>query len=100
MLRTIIKKNSYQDSINLMLLTNEINTIEGVIQCSIMMGTDANKDIFKSTNLLTEEAKTASPTDMVMVMETNNDDVVDHVLKRVDQFLSDLSVKKTAKRRR
>ncbi|GER80106.1 acyl-CoA synthetase FdrA [Candidatus Denitrolinea symbiosum] len=94
MLRTIIKKNSYQDSINLMLLTNEINTIEGVIQCSIMMGTDANKDIFKSTNLLTEEAKTASPTDMVMVMETNNDDVVDHVLKRVDQFLSDLSVKK------
>lgn len=94
MLRTIIKKNSYQDSINLMLLTNEINTIEGVAQCSIMMGTDANKDIFKNTNLLTEEAKTASPTDMVMVLEASSDAVVDQVLKRIDQFLSDLSVKK------
>lgn len=94
MLRTIIKKNSYQDSINLMLLTNEINTIEGVAQCSIMMGTDANKDIFKNTNLLTEEAKTATPTDMVMVLEASSDAVVDQVLKRIDQFLSDLSVKK------
>jgi succinyl-CoA synthetase alpha subunit len=94
MLRTIIKKNSYQDSINLMLLTNEINTIEGVAQCSIMMGTDANKDIFKNTNLLTKEAKTATPTDMVMVLEASSDAVVDQVLKRIDQFLSDLSVKK------
>jgi len=94
MLRTIIKKNSYQDSINLMLLTNEINTIEGVAQCSIMMGTDANKDIFKNTNLLTEEAKTATPTDMVMVLEASSDAVVEQVLKRIDQFLSDLSVKK------
>jgi hypothetical protein len=36
-----------------MLLTNEINAIEGVAQCSIMMGTDANKYIFKNTNMLT-----------------------------------------------
>lgn len=94
MLRTIIKKNNYQDSINLMLLTNEINTVEGVEQCSIMMGTDANKDIFKNTNLLTEEAKTASPSDMVIVMEAKSDQVVEQALKKIDQFLSDLSVKK------
>lgn len=46
MLKTVIKQNSYQDSINLMLLTNQINTLEGVAQSQIMMGTDANKDIF------------------------------------------------------
>ena len=27
---TVVKKNSYQDSINLMLLTNEVNALEGV----------------------------------------------------------------------
>ena len=30
MLFTVVKKNTYQDSINLMLLTNRINTLEGV----------------------------------------------------------------------
>ena len=30
MLKTVVKKGSYQDSVVLMLLTNEISTIEGV----------------------------------------------------------------------
>jgi succinyl-CoA synthetase alpha subunit len=94
MLRTIIKKNNYQDSVNLMLLTNAINAIPGVKQCSIMMGTDANKDIFKNTNLLTEEAKTASPSDMVIIMEAESDQVVADSLKKIDDFLADLTVKK------
>ena len=38
MLHTIIKSNSYQDSIVLMLLTDKINTVEGVNNVSIMMG--------------------------------------------------------------
>ena len=39
MLFTVVKKNTYQDSINLMLLTNRINTLEGVKQSQIMMPT-------------------------------------------------------------
>ena len=47
MLFTVVKgRNTYQDSINLMLLTNRINTLEGVKQSQIMMATDANKRIF------------------------------------------------------
>ena len=57
MLFTVVKQNTYQDSINLMLLTNRINTLEGVIQSSIMMGTDANRDIFRNTGLLTHLQK-------------------------------------------
>jgi len=94
MLKTIIKENNYQDSINLMLLTNDVSELEGVRQCSIMMGTDANKDILKSANLLTDEASKAAPADMVIVLETEADGVVDQALEKIDQFLSDLSVKK------
>src|SRR5574340_428177 len=94
MLKTIIKKNNYQDSINLMLLTNEINLVEGIKQSSIMMGTDANKDILKNTGLLTDEGNSASPSDMVIVLETEEEAVVPTVLTKIDQFLSHLSVKK------
>lgn len=94
MLYTVVKKNSYQDSINLMLLTNAINALDGVCRSQIMMGTDANKDIFRNSGLLTPEADAASPSDMVVVVDSENADVVDEVLAEADRFLSDLSVKK------
>ena len=59
MIKTIIHENSYKDSVVLMLLTNEIATMVGVNQVSIMMATPANKDIFNGAGLLTEEVKAA-----------------------------------------
>lgn len=96
MLYTVIKKNSYQDSINLMLLTNSINTLQGINKCSIMMGTEANKDILRNGGLLTEEAANAAPGDMVIVVDAQEASAVDMVLVEADKFLSDLAVKKKA----
>lgn len=96
MLHTVVKQNSYQDSINLMLLTNRVNTLEGVVQSQIMMGTDANKDIYQAAGLLTDEAAAAAPSDMVIVVEADDAAVVDVVLAEVDTFLADLSTKKAA----
>lgn len=70
MLHTVILKNNYQDSINLMLLTNKINALDGVTMSQIMMGTDANKDILNNTNLLTDEANSASANDMMIVVDS------------------------------
>ncbi|HSN66198.1 MAG TPA: acyl-CoA synthetase FdrA, partial [Fusibacter sp.] len=96
MLFTVIKKNNYQDSINLMLLTNEINSLEGVTKSQIMMGTEANKDIMNSAGLLSDEAKEAAPSDMVIAIESLDDTIVNRVVEKVNQFLSDLSVKKVS----
>ena len=96
MLKTVVKQNSYQDSINLMLLTNKINTLDGVIQSQIMMGTDANKDIYNAAGLLTDEAAAAAPSDMVIVVETDDEAVMDTVLAETEAFLDDLSTKKEA----
>lgn len=94
MLYTVIKENSYQDSINLMLLTNHISTMENVNKVQVMMGTDANKDIFYNARLLSDEAKESKPSDMVIVVDTEDASVVESVMESVDKFLSDLSVKK------
>lgn len=96
MLYTVVKPNSYQDSINLMLLTNRINALEGVVQSQIMMGTDANKDIYQAAGLLTAEAQAASPSDMVIVVEADSQTIVDLVMDEIKTFLDDLSVKKEA----
>ncbi len=96
MIKTVVRPNSYQDSINLMLLTNALNALDTVARSSVMMGTDANKDIFRSTGFYTDEAGTAGPSDMVIVLDVESDDAVDAALAETDRFLADLSVKKQA----
>lgn len=76
-----------------MLLTNNISDMPGVSKVQVMMGTDANKDIFDEAGLLTEDAKQAKPNDMMIVLDSDDNHVLDKVLKAIDDFLSDLSVK-------
>lgn len=94
MLFSVIRKNTYQDSINLMLLTNRINTLPGVNQSQIMMGTEANKDIYRNAGLLTEDVQAAAPNDMCIVVDADDEKMVEQVLEEVKTFLNDMSVKK------
>ncbi|MGI6580397.1 MAG: acyl-CoA synthetase FdrA [Saccharofermentanales bacterium] len=96
MLFTTIQKNNYQDSINLMLLTNSVNELEGVNKAQVMMATEANKDIMRSGGLFTDEVEAASPNDMAIVVDADDESVMDLVLEEVDRFLSDLSASKAA----
>ncbi|QIK69401.1 acyl-CoA synthetase FdrA [Erysipelothrix sp. HDW6C] len=88
MIKTIIKKNAYKDSVVLMLLTNEIASLDGVNRVSIMMATAANKDIFAQADLLTDEVTTAAADDIAIVMDVTSDDVVDGVMEAIEAFLN------------
>lgn len=97
MIYTIVKKNSYQDSINLMLLTNAISATDGVNKAQIMMGTPANKDIFKTAGLYSEELETAESNDMAIVIDTDDENIISEVLEKVEQYLNDQSISNTGK---
>jgi succinyl-CoA synthetase alpha subunit len=86
MLRTVVKKGSYHDSVVLMLLTNQISTVEGVRKVSIMMATPANKDIFKQSGLDTEELMESTANDMVVVADVEDDSLLGTIMSEVDQF--------------
>ncbi|MHC5374145.1 acyl-CoA synthetase FdrA [Enterococcus sp. LJL120] len=89
MLHTIIEKNSYQDSIVLMLLTNHLESMTGVTSISVMMGTPANKDIFKTGGLYTEELAEATPNDMVIVADVENGEVIEALVAEAKNYLAE-----------
>lgn len=91
MLFTVIKKNSYQDSVNLMLLTKSMSSMEGINRISVMMGTPANKDIFKNSGLYTEELEDASPNDICIVIDTEDKGKIDEVMSYISDFLKNQS---------
>ncbi|EGQ0309652.1 acyl-CoA synthetase FdrA [Staphylococcus pseudintermedius] len=87
MLYTIIKENTYQDSIVLMLLSNKLNSIDGVKKVSVMMGTPANKDIFRVSGLGSDELDQANPNDIVVVIDTEDEAKVTEVDEMVEATL-------------
>lgn len=87
MLYTIIKENTYQDSIVLMLLSNKLNSIDGVKKVSVMMGTPANKDIFRASGLGSDELDQANPNDIVVVIDTEDEAKVTEVDEMVEATL-------------
>ena len=89
MIKTIIKKGSYQDSVVLMLLTNRIASMEGVKKVSIMMATPANKEIFAASGLVTVQLQEAGPNDMAIVADVEREDLIDEIVRASDQFLKD-----------
>lgn len=68
-IRTIIKKNTYFDSVSLMALSTRANEIEGIKQVNIAMGTDMNKDVLKNVGLYTEDIEEAGKGDLMIVVE-------------------------------
>ncbi len=91
MIKTIIRKGSYQDSVVLMLLTNKISAMEGIHKVSIMMATPANKDLFKASGLETPELMEAQSNDMAVVVDVESEELVGQVLKETEEFLNNQS---------
>ena len=93
MIKTVVKKGSYHDSVVLMLLTNHVSAMEGVNKVSIMMATPANKDIFAQSGLDTEELMNASANDMVVVADVEKEELVDLIMEETENFLNQQAVK-------
>lgn len=88
MLQTIIKENSYQDSVVLMLLTSKLSQLPSVTRVSIMMGTPANKDIFIAGGFDTSELQSASSNDMVVMLEVTDEGQTDELMALIDEELN------------
>lgn len=86
MLRTIIKKGTYQDSVTLMLLTSRLAEAEGVKKVSIMMATEANKGVFAQSGLVTPELLEAGANDMAIVADIESEEVITALSQAADDF--------------
>ncbi|MFX1292986.1 MAG: acyl-CoA synthetase FdrA [Promethearchaeota archaeon] len=86
--KVIIRKDTYRDSVILMRLSNRVSALDGVLNAGIIMGTPTNKKFLRGLNLLTEEAREASPNDLVIAIETQDEESMVNALSEVDRLLT------------
>jgi FdrA protein len=85
--KSLIKPSEYHDSVSLMLVARELSNLEGVQDAAVVMATEANKSILEEAGLLTEEARTATPNDLVIAVSTQSAAVADSALQKADSML-------------
>jgi FdrA protein len=96
MLTTVIKPNTYQDSVSLMLLSQQLTSLSGVNKVSVMMGTPANKDILRATGFSSSELDSAQAGDLVLGVDVDDTIDVAEIVGQAEQMLSDQTRRSTA----
>src|SRR5262249_44402546 len=86
---TAVKSSFYRDSLTLLRLCRDLKDREGVDEVAALMGTPANKQLLATAGLLTAEADTAGPNDLVIAVRTKTSTDARDTLARVDQFFTE-----------
>jgi FdrA protein len=71
--RAIVRKNQYQDSVRLMTVSRAVTGLAGVAKALVLLGTDSNKKILADLGLLGDEARAATPNDLLICIEAESE---------------------------
>lgn len=88
MIQYEVRKNTYYDSVTLMLISKEIKAIDGVIEVLVGMGTDLNKELVNHLNLGSAVLEGVEVNDFFIAAELESESIMPCVIERVDQLLT------------
>ncbi|MBI4655498.1 MAG: acyl-CoA synthetase FdrA [Elusimicrobia bacterium] len=88
MIKTIVKKGAYFDSVTLMNLAKDLRKIQGVDDAAVVMATPENKSILKSSGLYDAETlAAASDNDLVIALKTKTNSGAETAAKKAEELL-------------
>lgn len=86
--KALVKEGTYFDSVTLMSISKDVKALDGVREATIIMGTDSNKEILKTADLLVPEAEAAKANDLVIVID-GEEDVLDKAIEDTNKMLAE-----------
>ncbi len=86
MKNVIVKKDSYYDSVFLMLMSKELQDLAGVTQATVTLGTPMNRDLLATSGFDADRLALAGPNDLVIALETD-DAGMDTAVKSAEALL-------------
>ncbi|MDL2264263.1 acyl-CoA synthetase FdrA [Synergistaceae bacterium OttesenSCG-928-I11] len=79
--------NAYRDSVLLMKIASNIRSIPGVLNAEVVIATEANKSILEFNGLLTDEIRGATPNDLVLSVNSEDESVIDEAIARSEELI-------------
>jgi FdrA protein len=85
---SLVKPSCYRDSVALLRLARELKVLTGVVEVAVLMATPANKELLDGARLLTADAATAGPNDLVIAVRAATSAVVEATLAEAEAALA------------
>lgn len=92
-IKGLIKKGEYFDSVSLMIVSQNLNKVEGVLDSSVVMGTHENKAILKTAELFVPVFEKSSDTDLLIAIKAENEILANNAILKVDELLKNIRKK-------
>ena len=83
-----VRASFYQDSVALMRLSAELESVPGVTRASVMMGTPANRELLRDAGLLATDGEAAGPADLVIAVIAADRAAADRVRDAAERALT------------
>ncbi len=87
-IKTLIRPGEYHDSVMLMAAARALTELEGVRDAAVVMATEANRSVLKEAGLLTPEAASATPNDVVIAVKADNGEKAEAALAQALRLLT------------
>ncbi len=88
MKRVIVRKDSYYDSVFLMLISTDIKKLPGITEAVVAMGTEMNRDLIAGMGLSTDEVAASTANDLIIGVDAESEDAVTEAQETVDKLLN------------
>lgn len=87
MKRIILRKDSYFDSVFLMLISADVKKMEGITDAVVAMGTEMNLDLIQDMGMGGPELKSAGANDMIISLKAESKELLDRAEAAVNDLL-------------
>ncbi|MFC2030303.1 acyl-CoA synthetase FdrA [Chloroflexota bacterium] len=85
--KALVKPNSYYDSLVLMRISTQVLGLQGVVDATVMMGTEQNKHSIGNASLLIPEIRDTGPNDLFFVVAAESEVEAQSALDFAEQAL-------------
>ncbi len=88
MIKVDVRRNTYYDSVTLMLISKEIKNIDGVQEVLVGMGTELNLELSENLGLKDDSIESISANDFFIAADISSEAVMKTVVEQVEALLS------------
>ena len=88
MIKTVIKKDAYYDSVMLMQAASVLRSMAGIKESTVVMATRENKGIIKASGLLTPEIQAAGDNDLAIAVNAETIAAAEAAFAAAEQLLN------------
>ena len=89
MKKVIVEKDSYYDSVFLMLINKDVKQFEGVTDAVVSMGTEMNLELLADLGFESSELKAAGPNDLIIAIDADNEATAEDAVGSAKRLLTE-----------